>query len=224
MYKSAFSRKKLTKAIARWKRQRIKIIAVTGARKSGKDVLVGYLKRCYGPFRHVRIAQAPLLIARILDLPPDRRIYHALFGMNALFYPLLGEAVFKRRAARIIDKEKPPRVIVEALRTEEEYQEFVVKRRGILIGVEADPKIRFQRVIFDAKRMKAKRDEAKLSFRKFIGDWKKGTGEFVPGERETSRIVQRAHFVITNNYRTRKPFYREVDQLMHILSIKRKKK
>src|SRR3989338_3988979 len=135
MFRSSFSKDKLKRAVADWRRQKVRLIVVAGRRKSGKDVFVDYVMRHYSGFKHYRIAEAPILIARILELPPDRKVQQALFGVNKLLYPLLGESAYKRRIARMLDREKPRFAIVEAVRTKEEFTEFVVKRKGILIGV-----------------------------------------------------------------------------------------
>lgn len=216
------TKSKHKKALSEWKHQRVRIIAITGPRKAGKDVVTDYIKRNYKGVRHLRIADAPMLIAKILGLEADRRIYHALFGVNKLLYPLIGESAYKRRVARILDNERPALVLVEAIRTKEEYREFVEKRKGVLIGIVADPKMRYERALIDAKHLKEKRDEGKITFKTFMGHPKKGTGEHSPIEREIQWILGRAHFIIKNNYKTKTPVYRALDSILSELGLKRK--
>src|SRR3989338_1302717 len=137
--------KSLQKRIALWKRQKTRLLVLAGKRKAGKDVFIEHVMRNYPGFKHYRFAQAPDLIAKILELPIERRIQQALFGVNALLYPMLGEAAYKRRVAKLVDREKPKLAIIESARTKEEYEEFVIKRKGILIGFKADDKIRYER-------------------------------------------------------------------------------
>ena len=206
------------KAIGRWRRQRVKIIGVAGGRKTGKDVFVGYLTRHYPGFRHVRIADAPARIAKVLGLRPERRIFHALFGVNALLKPIIGESAFKRRAAMILDKERPRFAVVEALRTKEEYREFIIKRKGILVGIEADDRIRYERALKDARRNPEKRDEGKMTFKEFVSK------ESSPIEREIAYIMQKAHIVIRNDYKVHHQFYQEVAKALKPLGLRAKTK
>lgn len=152
------------------------------------------------------------MVAKILGLEPDRKILHALFGVNDLLRPVLGESAYKLRVAKILDTEKPGLAIVEAVRTKEEYEEFVVKRGGILIGVMARPEIRFRRAVADAQKRLGKQDEGRTTFREFIGDTKKKTGEHSPVEKEISWILKKAHFVIENNFNNTGPFYKQIDR------------
>lgn len=199
-----------------WKRQKIRLLVLAGRRKSGKDVFVEYVMKNYSGFKHYRIAEAPTLIAKILELPADRKIQQALFGVNKLLYPLLGELAFKRRIARRIDHEKPRLAIVEAIRPKEEYEEFVARRGGILIGVVADDKIRYERAIRDSKNAREKRDEGKMSFKEFMAR------ENAEIERDIDWIIRRAHFVIENNYKNRALFCREIDKIMLGLGFKKR--
>lgn len=207
---------RLKKAITTWRRQKVKIIGVVGKRKAGKDVFVDCVMKNYRLMRHVRIADAPLLIAKILYLPADRRVYHALFGVNALLYPILKESAFKRRAAVILDKEKPHLVIVEALRTREEYQEFIIKRKGILIGIAAADNIRYQRALKDARKQSEKQDEGRMTFKEFMAK------ESSPIEREIAYIMKRAHITIRNDYKTHHPFHQKIREVLAPLGLKRK--
>src|SRR3989338_3127087 len=192
-------------------RPETRLMVVAGRKKSGKDVLVDYIMKNYRGFRHYRIAEAPVLIAKILELPPDRATLHKLFEINALLRPVLGESAYKRRVAILLDREKPKRAIVEAVRIKEEYEEFVVKRGGILIGVVADDQIRYARALKDAKNSREKRDEGKMTFRQFMQK------ENSPIERDIDWIVSRARFVLGNNYKNRTPFYRAIDATMSAL-------
>ena len=195
----------------------MRLLVVAGRRKSGKDVLVDYIMKHYRGFTHYRIAEAPVLIAKILELPPDRKVQQALFGVNELLRPLLGESVYKRRVARLLDRERPRNALVEAIRPKEEYEEFVVKREGILIGVTAPDRMRYARALRDAKHSAEKRDEGNMTFREFMAH------ERVPIERDIDWIVARAHFILENNYTRHMPFHRLVDAVMQELGFQKTK-
>ncbi|MBI2640830.1 MAG: hypothetical protein HYW91_03020 [Candidatus Sungbacteria bacterium] len=199
-----------------WKRQKTRLLVLAGRRKTGKDVLLSYVMRNYPGFRHYRIAEAPTLIARILGLASDRRVLHALFGVNKILYPILKESAYKRRVARLLDGEKPKLAIVEAARTKEEYEEFVRNRKGILVGITANDSIRYERALADAKKISEKRDEGKMSFNEFM---KK---EYSLIEREIDWIVRRAHFVLDNSQNKKAPFYRAIDEAMKRLGFRKK--
>ncbi len=201
--------------VPRARRQKALLLAVAGKRKTGKDVLVDYVMKNYPGFKHYRIAEAPTLIAKILELPPDRRVQQALFGVNKLLYPILGESVYKRRVAKLLDREKPKRAIVEAIRTKEEYEEFVVRRGGVLIGVTADDRLRYRRALRDASTAKRgeKRDEGRMTFKQFMAR------ENLDIERDIDWIIKRAHFILVNNHKNKKPFYGAVEDLMRKLKI-----
>lgn len=199
-----------------WKRQKMRLIVLAGRRKTGKDVFLSYVMRNYPGFRHYRIAQGPDLIAKVLGLPIERRIQHALFGVNALLYPILGEAAYKRRVAKLLDRDKPRLAIVEAARTREEYKEFVVQRKGILIGIKVNDRMRYLRAIQDAKLSRRKQDEDKMSFSEFMAK------ESSVIEREIDWIVRRAHFVIDNSDNKKAPFYEAIDGVMKRLGFRKK--
>lgn len=201
-------------AISRWKKRGVRLLVLAGKRKTGKDVFVEYVMKRYPGFKHYRIAEAPTLIAKILELPADRAILHKLFEINKLLYPALGESAYQRRVARLLDREKPKFAIVEAIRTKGEYEEFVLKRRGILVGITADDRLRYERALLDIKKgYKEKRDEGTLTFKEFMSKEKS------PIEREIDWIIRRAHFILENNHETKKPFYREIDGVMRRLGL-----
>lgn len=208
------NKRKLEKIISLWKRQKTRLIVVAGRKKSGKDVLVDYIIKRYPGFKHYRIADAPAMIAKILELPVDRAILHKLFELNAIFRPILGTSAYIRRVSILLDREKPKLAIVEAIRTKEEYEEFVAKRKGILICVAASGKIRYERALKDAKSSSEKRDEGKMTFGQFMQK------ENSVIEREIDWIVKRAHFVLENNYKTKTPFYRAVKEVMQELGFR----
>lgn len=199
-----------------WKRQKTRLLVLAGRRKTGKDVFLDYVMESYKGFRHYRIADTPALIAKILELPADRRVYHALFGVNTLLYPILGESAYKRRVAIMLDRERPRLAIVEAARTKEEYREFVEKRKGILIGVVADDRVRYERALQDAKVSQDKRDEGKMTFRQFMAK------EHSPIEREIDWIINRAHFVVNNSHYKKVPFYGAIDEVMKRLGFRKR--
>lgn len=199
-----------------WKRQKTRLLVLAGRRKTGKDVFLDYIMKSYKGFRHYRIADTPALIAKILELPADRRVYHALFDVNTILYPILGESAYKRRVAIMLDRERPRLAIVEAARTKEEYREFVKKRKGILIGVVADDRVRYERALQDAKVSSHKRDEGKMTFHKFMDK------ERSPIEREIDWIVRRAHFVLDNSHNKKAPFYGAIDEVMKRLGFRKK--
>ena len=206
----------LQKVISKWKKQKTHLLVVAAKRKSGKDVFVSYIMRNYPGFKHYRFADAPDLIAKILELPIERRIQQALFRVNKLLYPILGESAYKRRVAKMVDREKPKLAIIESARTKEEYREFVLKRGGFLIGFRADDRIRYERALSDAGRKHRKQDEDKMSFHQFMDK------ERPLIERDIDWIVNRAHLIIENNFSNPKPFYLLIDQVMKQLGFKKK--
>ena len=203
----------LKKIIQEWHKRSMSLLVLTGRRKTGKDVLLDHIMKKYLVFKHYRIAEAPNLIAKILELPLDRKIQHALFGVNKLLYPILGELAFKRRVAQILDREKPKFAIVETIRLKEEYEEFVIKRGGILIGVVADDKMRYKRAVQDAKNSLEKKDEGKMTYTEFM------ELEKMPVEKDIDWVVGRAHFIIENNYTDKKKYHQEIDKIMKVLGF-----
>lgn len=208
----------LQKVISRWKKQKTRMLVVAAKRKSGKDVFIAYVMKNYPGFKHYRFADAPDLIAGILELPIERRIQQALFRVNKLLYPILGESAYKRRVAKMVDREKPKLAIIESARTKEEYQEFVVKRGGFLVGFRASDRVRYERALSDAGRKNRKQDEDRMSFKQFM------VKERSLIERDIDWIVNRAHIIIENNYSTPKQFYSHIDQVMAELGFRKKAK
>ena len=198
-----------------WKRQKTRLLVLAGRRKTGKDVFLSYVMRNYKGFRHYRITAAPL-IAKVLEVEPTRQVQHALFGVNALLYPILGESATVRRVAKILDRERPRLAIVEAARTREEFGEFVTNRKGVLIGIAADDQIRYERAVADTRKISEKRDEGAMTFKEFM---KK---ESSPIEREIDWIVNRAHFILDNSSNKKAPFYGAIDGVMRQLGFKKR--
>ena len=208
---------KIRVAIKNWKKQKTRIIALAGPKKSGKDVFLNYIERHFGPIGHLRIADAPAKIAQVLELPPERKILQALFGVNAILRPVLGESAYVRRVGKILDRTRPRLAIVEAIRTKEEYEEFVVRRKGILVGIAASPDISYGRAVKDGKVRREKRDEATQTFKEFMDR------EKLPIEKEIAGIVNHAHFVLPNSHKQKNAFYQAIDAVMKDLGIKRKR-
>lgn len=205
---------RLKETIQAWYSKDIRLLALAGKRKTGKTIFTGYLKSKYAPFLHIRIAEAPVMIAELLRLDPTREVLHALFGLNDLLRPVIGESAFKRRAAILLDESKFSLALVESIRTEEEYEEFVIKRGAILVGLYADLKTLYKRALSEMD-VSEKRDESKFSFEEFVAK------ENHPIEREIAGIVDRAHFKIENNHDSPEPFYAELDVVMYELGLQK---
>ena len=202
-----------------WQARDIKIIAIAGKRRTGKDILQNHIRGKFPTIPQYRIADAPTEIARILRIEPSREAQHALFGVNALLFGLLGESAFKRRVSLMLKEDAPPIALIAALRTEEEYYEFVTKWGGILIGLRASFETLHDRARSAARTGGEKRDEAELTFQAFMGDPVRGTGEYHPIEREIEGIVARAHIIIENNFDTLEPFHAKIDEALDQLEL-----
>lgn len=208
--------KQLQKEISRWKKQKTRLLALTGKRKSGKDMFVDYIMKNYPGFKHYRFTDAPDAFARILELPIERRIQQALFKVNKLLFPILGESAYKRRVAILVEREKPKLALIEAVRTKEEYEEFVVRRGAFLIGFTADDRVRHQRALRDVRKKDRKQDEDKMSFAEFMQK------ERPLIERDIDWIVNKSHVVIENNFSSPKPLLDLIDKLMKELGLKKR--
>jgi hypothetical protein len=210
----------LDEAIDYWQEQPTRIILLAGRRGTGKDEVQDYLLAHYPHMPIYRIADGPTGVANFLRIEPTRAVQHALFGLNKLLYPILGESAYKRLVAMRLDEDQPAHAIVAALRTEEEYKEFVVKRKGILIGLCALPKVRFGRTRIRAQMGSLeKNDEGTFTFEEFMGNQEKQTGEYHPIEREIDLIVDRAHFIIENNFDKLEPFHAELANVTNKLGL-----
>lgn len=203
--------KNISREVTRWKKQGVRIVAVAGKRKAGKSVFVEYIKNHYPQFQHLRIADAPVKIAKILGISPERRVLHALFGVNDLLRPVLGRSAYLHRVAMILDKERPRFAVVEALRTDEEYKEFVKKRGGILLAFDADAHLRHARAV----RQHDKADERVMTLEEFIEK------DHSPLEKEIFNIIKKAHVVFENNYYEKHSLYRDIDFVMRKLGIRK---
>lgn len=200
--------------LEQWRARTPRLLVIAGLRKAGKTVAISYILKNFQPLSHIRIADAPFRIAEILKIQPSREVYHALFYINELLRPVLGEAAFKRRAAKILDEERPPLALVDAIRTWEEYDEFVRKRGGILIGIHADDAARHRRATGEAA-IGEKEDERSMSLEEFLAK------EQHPIEREIKAIVARSHILIENNHEDAPPFFDAIDLELGRLGLKK---
>lgn len=170
------------------KNQQMIIIGITGTLGAGKGTVVEYLTRYCG-FAHFSVRA---FISRELDrrgMPVNRDTLTALANeMRAKNSPsYIIEELYKEAAL----EEK--NCIIESIRTPGEVDALRCKPDFFLLAVDADPRIRFNRV------RKRNSETDKVSFSTFINSEQREMHSEDPNKQNLAECIRQADFVIENN-------------------------
>lgn len=164
------------------------IIGITGTLGAGKGTVVEFLTRYYG-FVHFSVRA---FISRELDhrgIPVNRDTLTALANeMRAKNSPsYIIEELFIEAAQQ--DKN----CIIESIRTPGEIEALRSNPAFFLLAVDADPRIRFNRV------RKRNSETDKVSFTTFINNEQREMHSNDPNKQNLAECIRQADYVIENN-------------------------
>ncbi len=165
------------------------IIGITGTLGAGKGTIVEYLVKNKG-FKHfsARTFLIEEMEKRGLENNRDNMVLVGNDLREKNNSPsFIADELFKRAL------ESGQNCVIESLRTVGEIESLKSKGNFILLAVDADPKIRYQRVV--------KRSDStdNISFEKFLADEEREMESTDPNKQNLKKCIEMADFMIENN-------------------------
>lgn len=175
------------------------IIALTGHPSSGKGEVAKYLGKKY----HAHLFRFSAILKDMLNrlyLDADRKNN---IIMSACLRKNFGEDILAKVIAEDIKKVKSGIIIVDGVRRYADVKYLKHAKNFYLIGIKADPKIRYQRQLL----RKEKPDDAKKTFKQFLKD------QMSASDRDVADLIKHANMEIDNNG-DRKNLYKQIDKII----------
>ena len=180
----------------------MKIIGITGTLGAGKGTIVDYLTQHHG-FRHfsVRWYLSKLILQKGGEINRDTLVATAneLRANNSPSF--IAEELFREA------KESSNDCIIESIRTVGEVNALHAKGNFSLFAVDADQKLRYQRIVERAS------ETDKVSYETFVQNEEREMNSTDPNKQNISACIQLADFKFANNG-TLEELYKEVDLVL----------
>jgi len=164
------------------------IIGITGTIGAGKGTVVEYLIDKKG-FKH--FSARAFLIEEIekrgLENNRDSMVLVANDLREKNSPSFVADELFKRAL------ESGDNCVIESLRTSGEIESLKSKGNFTLLAIDADPKIRYERIIGRSS------STDNISFEKFLADEQREMESTDPNKQNLSKCIGMADFVINNN-------------------------
>lgn len=176
-----------------------KIIGLVGPMASGKDVTKKYIEEKYGA-KSVKFSQIIRDVLNRLRISIDRK---NMQDLTMILIDRFGSDLLARNVAEDVKEVNADIVILDGVRRIDDILHAKDMGDFYLIGIDADPKIRYERMKL---RNENEGDENK-SYDEFMKEHEKGT------EVEIPNLLEKADFVIDNNG-SMEELYRQVDNII----------
>lgn len=183
------------------------IIGITGTIGAGKGTIVEYLVKEKG-FAHFSVRGFLLERIRQFGLPENRdSMFHLANELRAEYGPsyvvdqLFIEAVKSRKNS-----------IIESIRTTGEIDSLRKQEGFYLLAVDADPKLRYDRILLRQS------ETDRVSYETFLQNEQRESVSTDPGVQNLQACISEADAVILNNGPVGE-LYREVDDALRRLNI-----
>ncbi len=180
------------------------IIGITGTLGAGKGTIVDYLREHYG-YKHYSVRG-------YLIEEANRR------GMEQLnrdtFVIVANDLRATHSPSYITDqlylqaKENGENAIIESVRTPGEVESLRQHDHFLLFGVDADPKIRYERIVGRGS------ETDKVSYETFIENEEREMSSTDPNHQNIGRCMQMADYVFQNNGDF-DDLYRQLEEVIH---------
>ncbi len=164
------------------------IIGITGTIGAGKGTIVDYLVNSKG-FKHfsARAFLVEEMERRGLENNRDNMVAVANDLREKNSPSFVADKLFERA------EESGENCIIESIRTPGEVESLRQKGKFILLAIDADPKIRYERI---SERLSSTDD---ISFEKFLSDEEREMTSNDPNKQNLRKCIEMADFVIDNN-------------------------
>jgi len=166
----------------------MKVIGITGTIGAGKGTIVDYLVNNYG-FKHYSVRNYLIEEAKKQNLPLNRDTY----------VKIANELREKHSPSYIIDElykkaeKNDVNAIIESIRTPGEIASLRTKDNFSLWAIDADPKIRYERIV-------ARQSETdKISFETFLANERREMTTDDPTKQNLAECIRQADVLFTNN-------------------------
>ena len=166
----------------------MKIIGITGTLGAGKGTIVDYLVSHYG-FKHysVRGYLIEEALKRGMELNRDTYVVVANDLRTTYGPSYIVDQLYLQAA------ENGDNAIIESIRTPGEVESLRKQEHFLLFGVDADPEIRYGRVINRAS------ETDQISFETFIENEQREMSSTDPNHQNIGKCMQMADYVFLNN-------------------------
>ena len=164
------------------------IIGITGTIGAGKGTVVDYLVKHHG-YSHFSVRNFLTEAIHKLGLPVNRdSMVEVANGMRANNSPsYIVEQLLKRAVENGHDS------IIESIRTPGEIDALRAKANFFLLAVDADPALRYERVIM------RKSETDQISYETFLENEKREMNSSDPNKQNLAVCISKADFVLNND-------------------------
>jgi len=163
------------------------IIGITGTLGAGKGEITNYLKE--KGFRHFSVREFLIQEIKKRGLIVNRdsmvEVANDLRQKNSPSF--IVEQLYQQA------QQQKNNTVIESLRCVGEVEALKEKRNFYLLAVDADPEIRYQRIV------KRQSETDQVDFETFLANEKREMGSSDPNKQNLSACMQKADFVLTNN-------------------------
>ena len=166
----------------------MKIIGITGTIGAGKGTIVDYLVKNYG-FKHYSVRSFLIQEAQKANLPLNRDTYVQIANMlrekHSPSYII--DELYKEAAITGAD------AIIESIRTPGEVASLRTKEDFTLWAVDADPKIRYERIT------SRQSETDQISFETFLSNEQREMNTDDPAKQNLAACIKQADVLFMNN-------------------------
>lgn len=180
----------------------MQIIGITGTLGAGKGTIVDYLTTRHG-FKHFSVRGYLIKVINKKGLEVNRDTMVATANeLRALHSPsFIAEELYREA------KQSGTNCIIESLRTLGEVKALKEKGNFYLFAIDADQKLRYERIIERAS------ETDKVSFETFVENETREMNSADPNKQNINACMQLADYIFTNNG-SMDDLYREIDGVL----------
>lgn len=182
----------------------MQIIGITGTLGAGKGTVVEYLIKKYG-FHHYSVREYLIkeIHRRELSVDRDSMVFVAN-ELRAKHSPsFIVDELYKEAAKDRVN------AVIESIRTPGEAESLKSKGAFLLLAIDAEPRIRYDRIVMRNS------ETDHISFETFLDNEKREMTTTDPNKQNLSECIRRSDFILLNNDGFDE-LYKQVDDIMRV--------